>query len=53
MVCGGQAFTVTPLFDPSMSALPITVKQNSQELVKTRQIIGGESRFKVSEELGE
>ncbi|WZY99354.1 hypothetical protein YC2023_071683 [Brassica napus] len=27
--CGSQAFIATLLFDPSMSALPIIVKQNS------------------------
>ena len=30
--CGSQAFIATLLFDPSMSALPIIVKQNSQAL---------------------
>ena len=29
LACGGQASIATPLFDPSMSALPIIVKQNS------------------------
>lgn len=32
LACGGQAFIATPLFDPSMSALPIIVKQNSQSV---------------------
>jgi hypothetical protein len=30
--CGRQAFIATWLFDPSMSALPIIVKQNSQSV---------------------
>ena len=29
LACGSQAFIATLLFDPSMSALPIIVKQNS------------------------
>ena len=30
LACGSQAFIATLLFDPSMSALPILEKQNSQ-----------------------
>ena len=29
LACGGQASIATPLFDSSMSALPIIMKQNS------------------------
>lgn len=29
LACGGQAFIATPLFDSSMSALPIIVSQKS------------------------
>jgi hypothetical protein len=32
LACGSQAFIATLLFDPSMSALPIIVKQNSQSV---------------------
>jgi hypothetical protein len=32
LACGGQAFIATSLFDPSMSALLIIVKQNSQSV---------------------
>lgn len=32
LACGRQAFIATWLFDPSMSALPIIVKQNSQSV---------------------
>ena len=38
LACGCQAFIATQLFDPSMSALPIIVKQNSQSVgLFTRQ----------------
>jgi len=33
LACGGQAFLATSLFDPSMSALPIIVKQNSPSIL--------------------
>ena len=32
LACGSQAIIATLLFDPSMSALPIIVKQNSQSV---------------------
>ena len=32
LACGGQAPIATSLFDPSMSALPIIVKHNSQRV---------------------
>ena len=32
LACGRQASIATWLFDPSMSALPIIVKQNSQSV---------------------
>ena len=32
LACGSQAPIATLLFDPSMSALPIIVKQNSQRV---------------------
>ena len=32
LACGSQAPIATLLFDPSMSALPIIVKQNSQSV---------------------
>ena len=32
LACGGQAFIATSLFDPSMSALPIILKQNSESV---------------------
>ena len=32
LACGSQAFIATLLFDPSMSALPIIVKQNSPRI---------------------
>ena len=32
VACGSQAFIATLLFDPSMSALPIIVKQNSPRI---------------------
>jgi len=32
LACGSQAFIATLLFDPSMSALPIIVKHNSQRV---------------------
>ncbi len=32
LACGDQASIATSLFDPSMSALPIIVKQNSQSV---------------------
>ncbi len=38
LACGSQAFIATLLFDPSMSALPIIVKQNSPSVgLFTRQ----------------
>ena len=38
LACGSQAFIATLLFDPSMSALPIIEKQNSQSVgLFTRQ----------------
>ena len=38
LACGSQAFIATLLFDPSMSALPIILKQNSESVgLFTRQ----------------